>query len=100
MSHLRTRVFFVVGGAVVVLLLAATAVGLFLDVNRDKPRFEAAASQALGMAVRIDGRIGIGFFPTFHVTLHDGRVLDAHGVTLVAAKRTHLWVALLPPLRP
>jgi AsmA protein len=99
MSRLLKRIFFIVGGAVGLLLLVALAAPLVVDPNRYKPRLEAAASDALGMDVRVGGRLGVGFFPGFHVTVEDGRILDEHAVAVASAKKASLGIALLPLLR-
>jgi AsmA protein len=92
------RVLFVIGGAIGLLMLLALAAHLLVDVNRYKPRLETAASNLLGMDVRV-GRLGMGFFPRFHVTMEDGRILGERGVTVASAKKTNLWIELLPLLR-
>lgn len=99
MSRTLKRVLFTIGGAVGLLVLAASAVLLFVDVNRYKPRLEAAASAALGMEVRIGGRLGVGFFPGFHLTVTDGRILGEEGETVASAEKVRLWIALCPLLR-
>ena len=99
MSRAMKRILFTVGGAVGLLLLVALAVLLFVDVNRYKPRFEVAASEALGMDVRVGGRLGMGFFPGFHVTVQDGRILSEQGVAVASAKKASLWIDLFPLLR-
>jgi AsmA protein len=99
MSRSLKRSLFTIGGAVGLLLLVALTVPLFVDVNRYKPQLEAAASDALGMDVRIGGRLGMGFFPGFHVTLGDAHILGEHGVAVASAKRARLGIALLPLLR-
>ena len=93
------RLLLTIAGAVVLLGLVAMAVLLFADVNRFKPRLEAAASDALGMGVRFDGRLGIALFPSFHVSVEDGHILGEHGVDVASAKRVSLWIELLPLLR-
>jgi AsmA protein len=86
-----------VGGLLALLLLAAVALALFVDVNAHKPRLEEAASDALGMEVRIGGRLGIGLFPGFHVTLEDVRIRN-RGADVASAKEATLGIALLPLL--
>ncbi|HEX2719779.1 MAG TPA: AsmA family protein, partial [Candidatus Deferrimicrobium sp.] len=71
MANKRKIALFAAGELFALLILAAVALVLFVDVNAHKPRLEAAASDALGMEVRIGGRLGIGLFPGFHVTLED-----------------------------
>jgi hypothetical protein len=89
---------FAAGGLVALLILAAAALVLFVDVNAHKPRLEADASEALGMDVRIGGRLGIGFFPGFHVTLGDVRIRN-RGLDVASAKEATLGIELLPLLR-
>lgn len=88
----------VTGGFVAFLVLAAAALVFFVDVNAHKPRLETAASDALGMEVRIGGRMGIGLFPSFHVALEDVLV-RSRGTDLLAAKNAGLGIELLPLLR-
>jgi len=88
----------VAGGFVAFLVLAAAALVFFVDVNAHKPRLETAASDALGMEVRIGGRMGIGLFPGFHVALEDVRIRN-RGTDLVSARKAALGVELLPLLR-
>src|SRR2546422_139692 len=92
MSRSLKRILFTIGGAVGLLVLAALALLLFVDVNRYKPRLEVAASEALGMDVRVGGRLGMGFFPGFHVTVEDGQILSEQGVAVASAKRASLWI--------
>ena len=99
MSSLLKRILFITGGAMGLLVLIALTVPLFVDVNRHKARLEAAASDALGMDVRVGGRLGMGFFPGFHVTAQDGHILGEQGVDVAAAKKVRLWIRLLPLLR-
>lgn len=87
----------VAGGFVAFLVLAAAALVFFVDVNAHKPRLETAASDALGMEVRIGGRMGIGLFPGFHIALEDVLV-RSRGTDLLAAKNASLGIELLPLL--
>src|SRR3972149_5648185 len=79
MANKRKIALFAAGGLFALLLLAAVALLLFVDVNAHKPRLEAAASDALGMEVRIGGRMGIGLFPGVHVTINDVRTRNRGG---------------------
>ncbi len=98
MANKRKIALFAAGGGFALLILAAVALNLFVDVNAHKPRLEAAASDALGMEVRIGGRMGIGLFPGFHVTLEDVRIRN-RGADVASVKQTRLGVELLPLLR-
>jgi len=96
-STLRRPALFAAGGLLAFLVLAAVALVLFVDVNAHKPRLEAAASDALRMEVRIGGRLGIGLFPGFHLTLEDVRIRN-RGADVASAKETILGIELLPLL--
>ena len=80
------------------LLLVGLALTLFLDLERFKPRIEAAASEAAGMDVRIAGRIGVGFLPRLHVTLA-GLQVKNRGTDLFAAREVHVGVNALALIR-
>jgi uncharacterized protein involved in outer membrane biogenesis len=97
MANQRKIALFATGGLFALLLLAAVALVLFVDVNAHKPRLEAAASDALGMEVRIGGRLGIGLFPGFHITVEDVRIRN-RGADVASAKETVLGIELLPLL--
>ena len=97
MAKYRKIALFVAGGLFAGLLLAAVALTLFVDVNAHKPRLETAASDALGMEVRIGGRLKIGLFPGFHVKLKDVSIRN-RGADVAFAKETTLGIALLPLL--
>lgn len=75
-------------------LIVGFALTRFLDLETYKPRIEAAASEATGMAVRIGGRIGVGFLPNLHVTLEDLQVRN-RGTDLFAAREVRVGVNAL-----
>jgi len=97
MSKPLKIILFVVGGLVGLLILVAVALLVFVDINVYKPRLEVAASRALGMEVRVGGRLGIGFFPGLHVTLEDAHIRN-RGADLASAKQASLGIDLLPLL--
>jgi AsmA protein len=99
MSPSRKRILLTIGGAVGLLALFILAAPLLIDVNRYKPRLEAAASDALGMDVRVGGRLGMSFFPGLHVTVANASVLGEHGEVVASVKRARLWIELIPLLR-
>jgi uncharacterized protein involved in outer membrane biogenesis len=98
MTSTRRIALFAVGGLLALLILATAALVLFVDANDLKPRLEAAASDALGMEVRFGGRLGIGLFPGFHITVEDGLIRN-RGTDVVSAKESTLGIELLPLLR-
>jgi uncharacterized protein involved in outer membrane biogenesis len=90
-------ILFAVSGFVALLVLGAVALLLFVDANVYKPRLEAAASETLGMEVRVGGRMGIGFFPGLLVTLGDLHIRN-RGADVASAKEAVLGIDLLPLL--
>jgi hypothetical protein len=97
-SQRLKRVLLAVGGIVGLLALVAFVVPLLVDVNRYKPRLEVAASDTLGMDVRI-GHLSMGLFPTLHLKMEDARVLGEDGEDVASAKRTSLGIDLFSLLR-
>ncbi|MFA6148144.1 MAG: AsmA family protein [bacterium] len=97
MARKRNIALFAAGGFFALLILAAVSLVLFVDVNAHKPRLEAALSDALGMEVRIGGRLGVGLFPGFHITVEDVRIRN-RGADVASAKQTFLGIELSPLL--
>jgi uncharacterized protein involved in outer membrane biogenesis len=91
-------ILFAVGGLVGLLVLVAVAVLLFVDVNAYKLQLETTASGALGMEVKVGGRLGIGFFPGLYVTLEDAQIRN-RGVDFISAKQANLGIDLFPLLQ-
>src|SRR5450759_4050318 len=101
MAHLpkALKIFlFALGGLAGVLLLAVLAVMLLVDVDAYKPRAEAAASDALGMNVTVEGRLHIGFIPGLHVTLENVRIRN-RGTEIAFVEEAELAIELLPLLQ-
>lgn len=95
MSRTPRIIFFAVIGLVGLLVLGAVALLLFVDADVYKARLEATASEALGMEVRIGGRLGIAFFPGLLVTLEDVHIGN-RGLEVASAKEARLGIDLLP----
>jgi uncharacterized protein involved in outer membrane biogenesis len=98
MSKTTKIILFAVGGFAGLLVLVMAALLIFVDANAYKPRLEAAASGALGMEVRVGGRLGIGFFPGLRITLEDVHIRN-RGTDVASAKEARLGIDLLPLLR-
>jgi len=98
MSRSLKIVLFAVSGVIGLLVLAAVALLVFVDANAYKPRLESAASGALGMEVRVGGRLGIGFFPGLLVTLEDVHIRN-RGADVASATEARLGIDLLPLLQ-
>src|SRR5512133_3822880 len=97
MSKTVKRILLAIAGIAGLVILISAALFLFADINAYKPRLEKTASEALGMEVRIGGRLGMGFFPGVHVRLDDVRVRN-RGAEIASAKEAALQIALLPLL--
>lgn len=95
-NSLKHSLFFVGGLLGLFVLVAVTACWL-VDVDAYKPRLEAAASDALGLTVRIGGRLGIEFFPSLRVTLEDVHIRN-RGTDLLSVDEARVKIALLPLL--
>lgn len=98
MSRRLKIIILVLAGMSGLLVLVAAGLLLFIDAGSYRPRIEAAASKALGMEVRIDGRPQVGFFPGLTVTLTDVHV-RRRGADLLSAKEVRLRVGLMFLLR-
>ena len=94
----RKRWLLAIGGIVAALALAILAVVLFVDVNRYKPRLEAAASKALGLEVRILGEMKIAYFPPPGLILTYLRVARGEEDVL-RVERMRVGLKILPLLR-
>ena len=83
-------VIFVLGAGAAALVLAAVVFALTFDINSHRPRIEAAASGATGLEVRINGKMGLSFFPfgisakDIHVTGKGGEILSLENLKLRA----------------
>ena len=92
----KSRVLlFAVGGLVGIVLLAVIGLLFFVDINSYKPRVEAAASTAFGMAVTIEGPMRLSFAPGLRVALENVRIQN-RGSELAFLKEADLAIQLLP----
>ncbi|HBX44114.1 MAG TPA: hypothetical protein DEH27_10250, partial [Deltaproteobacteria bacterium] len=94
----RKRWLLTIGGIVAALALAVLAVVLFVDINRYKPRLEAAASKALGLEVRILGDMKIAYFPPPGLTLAYVRIVRGEEDVL-RVEKMRVGLKILPLLR-
>ena len=98
MSKIQKIILFTISGLVALLVLVALALLVFLDTNAYKSRLETVASKALGMEVRVDGQVAIGFFPGLLVTLEDVHIIN-RGADIVSAKEAQFGINFLPLLQ-
>lgn len=88
---------FVLGGIASLVIFAVITLHNFVDINAHKPRLEAIASEALGMEVKVGGRLGFGFFPGLLITMKDVHIRN-RGADIVSAKDAWLWIDMFPLL--
>ena len=55
--------FWIAGGVVALIVIAGIVAALLFNINSYKSKIETAASGATGLDVRIDGKMGLSFFP-------------------------------------
>lgn len=95
-SKLRV-ILYGVGVLVGLLVLAQIALLLFFDANAYKDRIERVASRALGMQVKLRGRLSVELLPGLHIAARDIRI-NSRGTELVAIKHARVGIELLPLL--
>ncbi len=98
MSKSFKIIFLAAGGFVALLVFIAVALVVFVDANAYKSDLESTATGALGMEVKIDGRLGIGFFPGLLLTLRDVHILNG-GTDIITVKEARIGVDLISLLR-
>jgi len=90
MNAKKKKVLMILGGGAVALVLAVVVFALTFDINSYRPRIEAAASGATGLEVRINGKMGLSFFPfgisatDIHVANREGEVISIETLKLGA----------------
>ena len=97
MSKLRKIILSAISAIAGLGVLVAVALYFFVDINTHKSRLEAAASEALGMEVSVDGRLGVRFFPGLLITMKDVHIRN-QGADIVSAGSAWLWIDLFPLL--
>jgi uncharacterized protein involved in outer membrane biogenesis len=97
MNAKMKKVLFVLGGIAVALVLAVVVFVLVFDINSYRPRIEAAASGATGLEVKINGKMGLSFFP-FGMSAKDIHVSNKAGEVL-SIENLKLGAELMPLLR-
>ena len=96
MSLKRKKVFFITAG--IITLILAIFLAVLLEIRAFKPQIEAAASNAMGMDVRIRGRMGITFTPGFAISMKDVSVRNM-GVDVAAIQKMTIGLELIPLVR-
>jgi AsmA protein len=94
----KKKVLLISGAAFILFALAIFGFLIFSDINAYKPRIEAAASRALGMDVRINGKIKLAFLPHFGVSLRDVTIRN-RGSDIFYAERVRAGLLLIPLMK-
>jgi hypothetical protein len=97
MNVKKKKILFVLGGGAITLVLAVAVFVLTFDINSYRPRIEAVASGATGLDVRINGKMGISFFP-FGVSAQDIQVTNK-GSNILYLENLKVGVELMPLLK-
>ena len=97
MTLRRKKVFLITTG-VTILVVVAIILALLINLQAFKPRIEGAASNALGMEVRIKGRLGIALVPVFGISLK-GVSVGSRGADVVTIEKMRIGLELLPLMR-
>ena len=93
----KKKVLFITTG-VITLVVFAGILACLLNIKAFKPQIEAVASTALGMDVRVKGRMGIALFPGFGLSLKDVNVRN-RGLDVVTIEKVRIGLKLIPLAR-
>ncbi len=97
MNAQKKIVLYILGGVAVAIVLAAIVFTLTFDLNFYRLRIEAAASEATGLEVRINGKLGLSFFP-FGLSAKDIHIANK-GFEIVSIDTLNLGAELMPLLK-
>ena len=90
--------FCIITTGVITLVVLVGILALMLNIKGFTPQIEAAASTALGMDVRIKGKVGIALFPGFGLSLKDVNVRNK-GLDVVTIEKMRIGLKLIPLAR-
>ena len=96
-TNVLKSILIAIVGLIGLLIIISVALIIFVDTSDYKPLIERAATDALGMEVRVGGRLGFRFFPDLHVRLDDVHLRNL-GMDIASASEANLEIALLPLL--
>jgi AsmA protein len=88
----------VISGVMAAMIAMAFIVGaLLFDINSFKPRIEKAISEAAGLDVRIQSKVGLSLFP-FGLSAHDIRASN-QGIEILSIEKLKLRPEFIPLLK-
>jgi uncharacterized protein involved in outer membrane biogenesis len=97
MTTKKKKVLFILAGFTVALVFAACIFVFVFDINSYRPGIEAAASEATGLDVRINGKMGLSLFP-LGISAKDIHIFNGT-VEILSLENLKLGVELMPLLR-
>ena len=95
MNAKMKKALFILIGVAAAFVLAIVIFILTFDINRYKPRIEAAASEAAGMEVRVNGKLRLALFPNAGVTLED-ILIQNQSAAVASAEKAEVEIQLMP----
>jgi hypothetical protein len=93
----KKKVLYITTG-VITLVVFVGILALMLNIKGFTPKIEAAASNVLGMDVRIKGKVGIAFFPGFDLLVKDVDVRNK-GLDVATIEKMRIGLKLIPLAR-
>jgi uncharacterized protein involved in outer membrane biogenesis len=93
----KKKVLYITTG-VITLVVFVGILALMLNIKGFTPQIEAAASTALGMDVRIKGKVGIALFRGFGLSVKDVEVRNK-GLDVVTIEKMRIGLKLIPLAR-
>jgi uncharacterized protein involved in outer membrane biogenesis len=94
---IRNKKILLIAGVITIVAFAGI-LALRLNINRFTPRIEAAMSTALGMDVRIKGKMGIALFPGFSLWMENVNVRNK-GLDVAKIEKMRIGLKLIPLAR-
>jgi hypothetical protein len=97
MNAKKKIVLYILGGVAVAIVLAAIVFTLTFDLNFYRLRIEVAASEATGLEVRINGKLGLSFFP-LGLSVKDIHIANK-GFEIISIDTLKLGAELMPLIK-
>jgi uncharacterized protein involved in outer membrane biogenesis len=94
-----SRLYLIVGGAIVIALFAALIAPRFVNWNDYKSSFEAEAEKILGQPVHVRGSASATILPSPSLTFTDVEVGAAGGKPMMTVDRFEVTIELMPLLQ-
>jgi AsmA protein len=98
MTAKMKKALFILIGAAAAIVLVVVIFAVTFDINRYKPRIEAAASEASGLTVRINGKLKLSLFPNAGVSLEEV-LIQNKGAVIASVEKAEVEMELLPLVR-